>query len=478
MEPIYKLGGKMLYIDRTSKQSLYEQIYLQIKNDILSGIIKPNSRLLSTRALAADLHLGRNTVTLAYHQLEIEGYIRAVTGSGFYVNPVSTLTLVDNPDLDFLPCHTPLEAKKPKADNFDFQYGSIETNIFPVNTWRKCMLFALDSIASQPALTYMETQGERRLRTAIAHYLYQARGVRCSSEQVVITSGHQQSLEILTTLFPNQQYSFSMEDPGYEGTRVIFEANNYNINPISLEDDGINIDALSQLNTTLLYVTPSHQFPTGSVLPIMKRLSILAWANKNNSYIIEDDYDSELQYNLLPIPSLQSLDKNMRTIYLGTFSKSLSPDFRISYLVLPNNICKRYFQLFKLTNCTVPRILQIALAYFFEKGHFEKYQNKLKTYYKKKYELLCHSIKSVFKQDATIQGSSAGLHILLSINCPYNQMEIIEKASNIGVTVYPIDIYWIQKSRCPQNQIMLGFGSIRLKDIPLAIKELHQAIMG
>nr|WP_315024568.1 PLP-dependent aminotransferase family protein [uncultured Aminipila sp.] len=468
----------MLDINRTSKQSLYEQIYLQIKNDILNGIIKPDSRLLPTRTLAAELHLGRNTVTLAYHQLEIEGYIRAATGSGFYVNPVSTLTLVDNSNSDFSPCHTPVETKILKANNFDFQYGSIDTNIFPINTWRKCMIFALDSIVAQPALTYMDKQGDLRLRTAIAHYLYQARGVQCSSEQVVITSGHQQSLQILTKLFPNQQYSFSMEEPGYDGTRVIFEANNYNINPILLEDDGINIDELSKLDTTLLYVTPSHQFPTGSVLPIMKRLSILAWANNNNSYIIEDDYDSELRYNMLPIPSLQSLDKNMRTIYLGTFSKSLSPDFRISYMVLPKNIYKKYNQLFKLTNCTVPKILQIALSEFFENGYFEKHQNILKTYYKKKHELLCYSIKNIFKKDATIHGSSAGLHILLSINCSYNQTELIEKASNNGVTIYPIDIYWIQKNRCPKNQIMLGFGSIRLEDIPIAIKELHEAILG
>lgn len=466
----------MLHIDRTSKQSLYEQIYLQIRNDILNGIVKPNSRLLSTRTLATELGLARNTIISAYHQLEIEGYIRAVTGSGFYVNPVSTFTSIHNSDSNIFPYNIQVKDTELKANKFDFQYGNIDTNIFPMNTWRKCILLALDYIVSQPTLTYMEKQGELRLRIAIARYLYQARGVRCTPEQIVITSGHQQSLEILTKLFPNHQYTFSMEEPGYDGTRDIFESNNYNINPILLEDDGINTDKLSKLDTTLLYVTPSHQFPTGCVLSIMKRLSILAWANESNSYIIEDDYDSELRYNMLSIPSLQSLDNNMRTIYLGTFSKSLSPDLRISYMILPKTIYEKYNDLFKLTNCTVPKVLQIALSEFIEKGYFEKHLNTLRTYYKKKYELLCSSIKNIFKQDAKIQGSSAGLHLLISINSPYNQTELIRKASINDVAIYPVDIYWIQKNKCPQNQVMLGFGNISLNNIPIAIKELYNAI--
>lgn len=466
----------MINISRTSHLTLYEQLYLQLKDDILNGIAPPNSRLPATRTLAKELGISRNTVVSAYHQLEIEGYLRSTTGSGFYVNPLFKLDSLHSSNLEVPKIHNTLKGNDKKEYQYDFQYGSVDTNIFPANSWRKCIVTAFDTMLNQENLSYMDKQGELRLRTSIAKYLYQARGVRCTPEQIIMTSGHQHSLEILTKLFPKNNYSISLEEPGYDGTRTIFEMNNYDINTIPLENDGIDIKRLSELNNTLLYITPSHQFPTGCILSIVKRLSILDWASKNDCYIIEDDYDSELRYNMLPIPSLQSLDNNERTVYLGTFSKSLSPDLRISYIILPNPILQKYYELYKQMQCTVPKILQIALSEFFESGNFERHINILKTHYKKKYEILCNSIKKTFGKKAVIQGSDAGLHLLLSLECDYNQAEIIEKAANRGVQVYSTDIYWISKNDFPQNQIMLGFSKIDIRDIPLAIDELYNAI--
>lgn len=466
----------MINLNRTSRNALYEQLYLQIKNDITAGMIAPDSRLPATRTLADELGISRNTVTAAYYQLELEGYLHAIKGSGFYVNSLLNLDLIKNTSLEdpsFLPVHEDSDLKKCK---YDFQYGNIDGNIFPTNSWRKCIISSFDSIADQTYLSYTDKQGEFRLRIAISNYLYQTRGVRCTPKQILITSGHQHSLQLLTKLLPKEEYSVSLEEPGYDGTRAIFEMNKYDMNTVHLEDDGISIDDISRLKNTLLYVTPSHQFPTGCVCSISKRLEILNWARKHNSYIIEDDYDSELRYHMLPVPSLQSLDQSERTIYLGTFSKSLSPDLRIAYVVLPELVLKNYNETFKLINCTVPKHLQIALAEFFENGSYERHINMLKTHYKKKYDLICSCIKKTFGKKAAIQGSSAGLHLLLSINSPYKQHQIIKRALDCDVQVYPTDIYWKNKKNCPQNQILLGFSSIHIHDIPTAIEKLHQAV--
>lgn len=466
----------MINLNRTSHHALYEQLYLQIKRDITTGMIAPDSRLPATRTLADELGISRNTVTAAYYQLELEGYLRAVKGSGFYVNSFLKLDLIKNTSLEN-PSFSPVqEDNVRKKCKYDFQYGNIDADIFPTNSWRKCIISSLDSIAGQLCLSYTDKQGEFRLRAAISNYLYQARGVRCTPKQILITSGHQHSLQLLTKLFPKEEYSVSLEEPGYDGTRAIFEMNKYDINTVHLEDDGIFIGDISRLENTLLYVTPSHQFPAGCVCSISKRLEILNWASKHNSYIIEDDYDSELRYHMLPVPSLQSLDHRERTIYLGTFSKSLSPDLRIAYVVLPEPVLKNYNETFKLINCTVPKYLQIALADFFENGSYERHINMLKTHYKKKYDLICSCIKKIFSKKAAVQGSSAGLHLLLSINSQYSQHQIIKRAFDRDVQVYPTDIYWKNKKDCPENQILLGFSSIHIHDIPTAIEKLYQAV--
>lgn len=466
----------MINLNRTSHHALYEQLYLQIKNDITTGMIAPDSRLPATRTLADELGISRNTVTAAYYQLELEGYLHAVKGSGFYVNSLLKLDLINNTSLENPSFSLVQDNNDRGICKYDFQYGNIDANIFPTNSWRKCIISSFDKIADQTYLSYTDKQGEFRLRTSISTYLYQTRGVRCTPKQILITSGHQHSLQLLTELLPKEKYSVSLEEPGYDGTRAIFEMNKYNMNTVHLEDDGIFIDDISTLENTLLYVTPSHQFPTGCVYSISKRLEILNWASKHNSYIIEDDYDSELRYHMMPVPSLQSLDHSERTIYLGTFSKSLSPDLRIAYVVLPEHVLKNYNEIFKLINCTVPKHLQIALAEFFENGSYERHINMLKTHYKKKYDLIYSYIKKTFGKKAAIQGSSAGLHLLLSINSPYGQHQIIKRALDCDVQVYPTDIYWKNKKDCPQNQILLGFSSIHIHDIPTAIEKLHQAV--
>lgn len=465
----------MIILNQDTNTSLYKQLYIQIKEDIIHEILLPDTKLDATRIVAKELGVSRNTVTAAYHQLELEEYVYSVKGSGFYVNRVNNLDILKNK----IPI-SPLLWQEPntKKENIDdFYYGSVETEIFPMHTWRKCILTAFDKISNAPTLTYMNKKGEYKLRTLLTNYLYRTRGVKCNPEQLIITSGHQHSLEILTKLFDKNEYSFTMEEPGHRGTRTVFEMNSYEMHEISLEKDGICIEELEKLKNTLLHITPSHQFPTGLVYQISKRLSILDWADKNHSFIIEDDYDNELRYHTLPLPSLQSLDCHQRTIYLGTFSKSLSPDLRISYIVLPEMILNIYEELFRLIHCTVPRIIQLAIIEFIENGSYQRHVNTLKTYYKKKYDRLCFSLKSYFGDNVTVEGDGAGLHILITLHCSYTQNEIMEKAYQRSVKVYPTSIYWKRKENSSKSQILLGFSSININDIPSAVEQLYKAVM-
>lgn len=464
----------MVIIDTTSKMSFYQQIYSQIKEDIFMGSLKAGSRLTATRLLADELGVARNTVIAAYDQLEIEGYIYSKRGSGYYVNKVYDSSYSQKMELP--PPYMPPQSKSTNNIKYDFQYGAIDTTVFPNNHWKKSLLHAHDAMMAETSLIYIDKQGEYKLRKAISHYLYHARGVNCNPDQIIITSGHQQSLEYISRIFDCSNYSFSMEEPGYDGSRNIFEKSQYKMNPIELDKNGINLSKLDELSNTLLYLTPSHQFPTGCILPIAKRLSILSWAQQKNSYIIEDDYDSELRYDTLPIPSLHSLDHHHRTIYLGTFSKSLSPDLRISYMVLPPKAVSVYHEIYQSSNCTVSKIMQLTLADFFENGQYEKHLNILRTYYKKKHDLLHSSIRKIFKDKASIQGKGAGLHILVTFDTTLEQSEIINRAKEKGIIIYPVDIYWFQGEKAPKNQILLGYGNIQINDIPTAIECLYNII--
>lgn len=254
------------------------------------------------------------------------------------------------------------------------------------------------------------------------------------------------------------------------------EQNGYSITPIPIENDGICIDTIQNLSHALLYVTPSHQFPLGSVLPISKRLKLLEWAEKSNGYIIEDDYDSELRYHNRPIPSLQSIDSSDRTIYLGTFSKSLSPDLRIAYIVLPTHLLDFYQRKNLYANCTVPALLQLTLAEYISSGEYQRHINAMRTHYRKKHDYIKQYVKESLHGKAILLGEDAGLHFVLSIRTKLNQSELIEQFARRKVRLYPTEPFWYNKTLCPQNQLLLGFGEIPLTQLPKAMERVKEVI--
>lgn len=459
----------MLYIDQDSKTPIYEQVYSQLIDTIISGHMAPGSVLPATRKLAEDLAISRNTVNKAYHQLAAEGYIQPRAGSGFTINPIPVdMVHAQNPK----PCEP---APQPIHFRYDFDYGNIDNQTFPYKQWRKSINRVLDTAETSPNILYPHYMGELPLRQEIAQYLYRSRSVKCSPEQIIITCGHQHSVEILANLFRSGQKRCAMEDPGYDGIRAAFLNHDYHMNYIPVEKDGLDISKVEKLSLDLLYVTPSHQFPTGVVLSIAKRLRLLKWAHNADAYIIEDDYDSELRYYTDPIPSMQSLDCHDRIIYTGTFSKALSPAIRIAYMALPPDLLAQYHQFYQLYGSQVSPLHQLALADFIANGYFERNINRLRTLYRKKQDALKTTIANVFGEKIQVSGEGAGLHLLLDIDTDLSPETLIEKAASIDIKLYSVKPYYADSAKAPKCQIQLGFPTIPQEKFSSILTQLKKA---
>ena len=463
----------MFYFERKSKTPLYQQLYEQLRQQITEGSFPKGGKLPPTRELAAEYHLSRNTVIQAYQQLEIEGYIRGTIGSGYYVEDISPFP--------YSYCRMqPEESLFPKVEKseilYDFYYGNLDYNCYQSKAWRRCLLDACDWTAAQETVVYSEPEGLPALRHELANYLHFSRGVRCCADQIILTNGHQHSLSLLARLFTNGSWKFAMEEPGYNGTRIVMQQYGFSPVPIPVESDGISVAEAKRLSHALLYITPSHQFPMGSVLPIAKRLELLQWAAKSGSYILEDDYDSELRYHSLPIPSLQSIDNNERTIYMGTFSKSLSPDLRIAYLVLPRPLLGIYRTVFSHANCSVSSLLQYALAQFFHSGEYKRHINAMRMHYQKKHDYILNYFKENLSDQAVLSGSDAGLHFILTLQTGFGSATLIEEFIRNRIKVYPLSPFWNDQSNCLPNQFLLGYGSMPLTELPLAMSAIRAVI--
>lgn len=463
----------MFYFEKEAASPLYQQLYEQLRQQIMEGILPRGRNLPPTRDLAAEYHISRNTVIQAYQQLAVEGYVRSVAGSGYYVEDLSLFQGFYHSEQPERTAHTPSK----KSDSlFDFYYGNLDYNCYQSKAWRHCLLDAYDRMADQNTLSYCDPQGLPELRRELANYLHFSRGVRCCADQIILTSGHQYSLSLVARLFSGGNWKFAMEEPGYDGTRTVMQQNRFSPIPIPLEKDGVSIAETERLSHTLLYITPSHQFPMGSVLPITKRLALLQWAAKSDSYILEDDYDSELRYHSLPIPSLQSIDTNDRTIYMGTFSKSLSPDLRIAYLVLPEQLLGRCRTAFPCANCTVPSLLQDALMQFLHSGEYQKHINAIRTHCRKKHDYILNYVRENLSGQAVLSGSDAGLHFILTLQHDFRGSDPIQVFAENRVKISPLSPYWNTPASCPANQFLLGYGSISLMELPLAMAAIRTTI--
>ena len=419
------------------KEHLYQQIYNYIKNEIRRGSLSAGQKLPSTRRLAEHLQVSRSTVDFAYGQLLSEGYIESRPYKGHFVCEITKLyhpAPVSGKEEE-----TPKEA----SAAYDFSPNGIDITAFPFSTWKR---ISKDVLMDEERNVFElgAPKGDQRLREAICGYLHGSRGVECTPGQIIVGAGNDYLLMLLQKILGTAQ-RVAVENPAYMRAARIFASGGYEVTPVDLDENGMRIDLLKKSRARIAYITPSHQFPTGVVMPIGRRMEILSWAKEGEErYIIEDDYDSEFRYKGMPIPSMQASDGEGKVIYLGTFSKSIAPAIRISYMVLPKPLLNIYEEKLWFISSTVSRIDQAILYRFLEDGYFERYLNKMRKLYKGKHDLLLERLKP-FKKAFRIRGEYAGLHILLEDRRGWSEKEIIEAAEKEECWVYGMGGYMLKE---------------------------------
>lgn len=465
----------MIHLNRKKGSApLYQQIYQQVKSDILLGYLSPNEKILGTRTLAKMLGVSRNTVDRAYMQLTLEGYIESRQNAGFYVLKLPKAFQSEKTFTEEFS-----DTKKQATDEhiiYDLTNSRHTSNLFPKKVWKKHYQNAIEQLDEAEKLyTLQPFQGDFRLRKEISRYLERIRGVRCQPSQIIITSGLQQSLDYICQFLGDTQKSVLMEEPSYPKAREIFKKNAYPIVTAKVDEKGLNLENIDEnARIEMIYTTPSHQFPLGMIMPISRRQELLAFAQEKDSFIIEDDYDSELRYYERPIPALKSIDYLDRVIYLGTFSKILSPSFRMSYIVLPDQFTEAFLEKFQLYNSTVNLLNQIALANILSSGDYDRLVRKMNHVFKKRYEAFKKEFEQ-FQSPIKLSSNVSGQYFLVTFPDKINQCDLIKQAENEGVRVYDTMQFWQEKAACPQESLFLGFSKIDLENIPDCVSRLRRA---
>ena len=459
----------MIILDRTSKKPLYAQIYQHIREEIISGELEEGHRLSATRTQAENLGVSRNTVELAYLQLCSEGYLENKRGSGYYVRYVDA-SLIDRDAVTKRMKAYHKEGGAGRSCRYDMKYGNCHMDDFPLQKWKKAMERALNEEGNKLA-AYGDSCGDLELRSYLADYLERARGVTCGPEQIIIGGGTQQLLSILIQLLrPNR---CAIEEPGYDGVRLVLENHQVEPLPVQVGKNGIDLEALREKRFDVVYVTPSHQFPLGAVMPIQTRVELLGMAQQQGFFIIEDDYDSIFRYSARAIPSMQGLDPGGKVIYMGSTSKALAPSVRLAYMILPAELKNRYDMWFSEYHNTVSATVQDALRIFMAEGSWERHIRKICLANKRKHDLLVSELEAGLGPDFRLLGKGAGLHLIIESE-KLTAEEMLVRIEQQGVKVYPMEKYFTLGGS--RNLVMAGFGGLRQADIRDAAERILRAL--
>lgn len=460
-----------LFFEKNSHQPLYEQLYRYIKSEIESGSLKNKEKLPSKRMLAAHLKISPVTVESAYGLLVSEGYVKSIPKSGFYVENVPFPKLVNYQSIQ-----TNIIQNNVKENyQYDFRTNSVDTDLFPYSVWSKLSRSVLSDNPHE-LLNALHPQGFKALRNEIAVYLYRYRGISAQPEQIIISSGsemiYQQVIQFLGRL-----RVYATENPGYLKIKQLLMVNGCSYINVPLDPLGLSVSKLEKTDASIVHVTPSHQFPSGIIMPIKRRLELLQWANElEDRYIIEDDYDSEFSSGNQPIPALQSLDHHEKVIYINTFSKSIAPSLRIGYFVLPPHLIKKYVESQVYGSCTVPNFEQMILTKFLKEGYFESHLNRMRANYRKRRdELIYELINSRIVSKQQIFNYESGLHLIIQPSLGMNEEELISKAKSHNIRVYGLSEFFIGTLPKMDPVIILGYTSMKLETIKEAIQALKKA---
>lgn len=420
-------------LDENKKRPYYLQLYDYIKNAILSGDIMEGEKLPSLRALARSTGLSITTIEQCYNQLLVEGYIYSKSQSGYYISKVFSHSNKTVPyKKGIFSLHVSSPEKILDSNTSAFMY---DPDCFDFNKWKKCMNRVINDY-SHVLFFESDPQGEAALRTELAKYLYVSRGVSCDPKQIIIGAGTQQITNHLATILKKIGIEHTaVEDPGYMPVRNIFRDRGFAITPVAVASDGIIIEKLPANIRTAAYVSPSNHMFTGAVMPVGRRYELLNWAAENSSYIIEDDYDSELRYFGRPIPALKSLENSQQVIYLGSFSSTLFAAVKISYMVLPEEMAQLFSSIASDYSQTCSKLEQLTLAFFMENGNYQTHIKKLRKLYSQKLE----TVTSVFSENAgdfiDVKNTASGINILLKINSRKSNSILKKEAENLGIPV-------------------------------------------
>lgn len=450
----------LLEFNDSLQTPLYIQLYRHLKNEILTGQLLPGEKLPSLRRLSKDLSISITTTELAYSQLLVEGYIKSKPQSGFFISEIAPVII------------EPAQSESKALDFDDFTFDTTDykydLTCFNFTKWKKCMARVFNEY-SHLLLFESDPQGEAVLRFEISKYLYSSRGVVAKPENIVIGAGTQQLTTHLCRILRRTTVEhIATEDPGYKPVQNIFTDNGFALTKVPVTEDGILIEKLPVNIPSAVYVSPSNQFPTGSVMPAGRRYEILNWAHSNNSYIIEDDYDSELRYFGKPVPALASLDKMDTVVYLGSFSSTLFPSVKISYMVLPGALMEIFNQIKSDYTQTCSKTEQLSLALFMEDGYYYTNIKKLRALYSQKLAIALDTIEGCGKDFVEASGTTSGISIILRVSTKKDPTILCEDARSIGLNVLSVPAI------SDSNTVALNFyyNQIPLEEVASSIETL------
>ena len=442
----------MLTYDLEKRGSLarYDYLYRCIKEDILSGRLKAGEKLPSKRTLATHLNTAVVTVENAYAQLEAEGYLNAREKRGYFVNPVETGPVRENP----------AEAREKNREQrewrLDLRGTGSGTEGFPFSVWARLMRRILTERGAE-LLQATPHNGVYPLRQAIARHLYQFRGISAAPEQIVVGAGTEYLYNLIVQLL-GRDLLYGVEDPGYSKAARIYGLNGAGCIPLPMDSRGVRPQEVEERGVQILHISPNHQFPTGTVTPILRRQALLRWAEEQRGYIIEDDYDSEFRFTGRPIPAMKSIDAAGRVIYMNTFSRSLAPSLRVSYMVLPPSLMEEYPRRLGFYSCTVPAMEQYTLASFLEEGYFESHVNRMRVFYRnRRDEVLAAISQSPLSGRCRVLGEEAGLHFLLELETEREDSWLSREMEARGVRLSFLTDYQQRPGAAPLHTLVVNY---------------------
>jgi GntR family transcriptional regulator/MocR family aminotransferase len=474
-----------LLIPLSKGEPLFRQVYAGLRQAILSGTFRAGDRVPSTRDLADQLGISRTVVVLAYELLLAEGFVAGRSGSGTYVpaglaaarargsgKPSELRLSRFGASAAAMASRVQFPAPRATPLPYDFAYGRSDVECFPFEPWRR-ILRRRARQARIRELDYGPSAGSEALREAICAHLRRSRAVACEPSQMIVVNGSQQALDLIARVLIEPGDGVVIEDPGYQGTREILRAARARLHAVAVDRDGLDPTRLPA-RARAAFVTPSHQFPTGAILPLARRQALLHWAKRRNAVIVEDDYDGELRYQGKPLESLQGLDSEGRVIYVGTFSRTIFSALRIGYLIVPKSLLPAFTAAKWLCDRHTATLEQETLADFIGTGMYERHLRRLRRRNAASRHALLEALQEHIGDRVEVTGADAGAHIVLWPRKRISEDAVVAAAASRGVGVYGVNGYFLRPPSRPG--ILLGYSRMREAEIREGVRRLAEIL--